>query len=459
MVASEAHYEQLSTMIGQYLPKDKFTLVRRVPVFCEHETVDSKGEKQKYGRDQLQSIVDRNNERVAKKSLAPLIDGHTPEAYEVIQGAKQPDVLGYIGPYVVDELEPGKWGIFQDEWWLNDHVGQRIKKAGRSIEMPLFPDMNKRFFSSVAALSTTSPALPLPMKFSESIEGIEVARYSAFPSGSNCYSPSTDIRSSKARYETMSPEEMVNAIVQGVVAAIQGAAGGGGAAPAGAGAGAPPAGGGTDKLSAASNIGALSASRKLDADKDAEEAKKKKDQEEKDKAKTGDAKYDALLDTIGELRVEIGKYGRLEADQKIIMEERSEAIRLAKVAKLQASGYLLRDEKVTVDGKEVIVPGDVYLVKTTKYMTDEQFADQLVFIAKYGTKVTQEPRLFVPPGREHGITQVTSEGGQEGVEKARYDACVDARKQVEAARLEGKPTKGMYEQIRDRLYTDRKIAG
>ena len=174
---------EVEKIASQEFPTDKYEHVRDVPIFAEHEKPNKKGELQKYDRRALQAIADSCNRRILDtKNFARLSDGHTPEPEEVRRGARQPDVLGYVGTFhlgMIGKLKP-RWAIFADEYRYKDTAAQTARKPGRSVEVWMHKNITDRIFDPIAALGAETPQLDLPMKFSRTPSGIEVAKYSAF---------------------------------------------------------------------------------------------------------------------------------------------------------------------------------------------------------------------------------------------------------------------------------------
>ena len=159
---------ELQQIADKQFTDDKFVKVDDVCVFAEHETKDSKGNPQRYDKAALQAIVDRCNHRIADTGdFATLTDGHTPSKTDAAKGAKQPEVLGFMGPFRVGEIgnvEP-RAAIFATQYHFRDSHSKVSKLPRRSVELWMDPDMSKRFFDPIAALGAETPRLDLGLKY------------------------------------------------------------------------------------------------------------------------------------------------------------------------------------------------------------------------------------------------------------------------------------------------------
>lgn len=198
---------ELQSIAQRKFPADKFTRLASRPVFAEHTLriprQDANGNVtyhvEKYDRAALQKIVNACNHRILDTSdFAPLTKGHTPGAEAAEQGAPQPDVIGYCGPFrlgLIGNRKP-RWAIFQDEWVHNEDVPTARKMSRRSPEVWSDVPMEQRIIDPVAALGAETPRLDLGMSafhFSRLASGRLVTKYSAAaasPAGCNTSPPS-----------------------------------------------------------------------------------------------------------------------------------------------------------------------------------------------------------------------------------------------------------------------------
>jgi len=186
---------QLEAIARKKFPAAEFVDAGEVCVFAEHETVDSEGNPVRFSRCDLVEIVDRCNARILDTGdFAPLTDGHNPSAENIASGAKEPEVLGYDGPFrlgVIGEANP-RSAIFAREWHYKDRHEIVKRKPRRSVEYWT----SKRHFDPIAALGATTPRLDIGMKLArETSEGERICYMAAAPSvdsqrhSANCSKP------------------------------------------------------------------------------------------------------------------------------------------------------------------------------------------------------------------------------------------------------------------------------
>jgi hypothetical protein len=204
---------ELFDIARKKFPPDEFVHVPDVCVFAEHETVDSHGEPQKYDQSALQAIIDKCNDRIFEtENFAPLTDGHTPEPEDRKRGAKEPLVVGFVGPYKLGTIGKNKkkYAIFADEWRIKESAADLKRRPRRSVEVWMAKEMGERFFDPVAALGSETPRLDLGIKFARNSSGQRVEKYAAacaaFPASGSVFvkkheasQPSDDISSAKAK--------------------------------------------------------------------------------------------------------------------------------------------------------------------------------------------------------------------------------------------------------------------
>lgn len=190
-----AKYEQLLEQARKRFPADQFRRSPGVCVFAEHEAEDEgdDGEtiRTKYDREALEKIVNACNDRIAETGdFAVLTAGHTPSKNELAAGRKQPEVLGFVGPYRLGKIgnKNPKYAIFADEWHFADEAKRLQRLPRRSVELWMHDQPNARFFDPIAALGAETPRLDLGIRFALSPEGRRVVKYSAVaPSGANTF--------------------------------------------------------------------------------------------------------------------------------------------------------------------------------------------------------------------------------------------------------------------------------
>lgn len=202
-------------------PHDKFVHVRDVPVFCEHEVTKADGTVEKYDRDALSAIIDRCNSRISNTGdFSALSDGHTPTESQREKGMKSPDVLGYSGPFRLGMVGNDKpvWSIMADEHHHKDRADELQRKARRSPEVWLEPDIHNRFMDPIAALGSDAPRLDMGTRYARTANGYIVEKYSSAvvsePSANAGSVP--DQQSTQGSFEMLSPDD-VKQIVDAVL--------------------------------------------------------------------------------------------------------------------------------------------------------------------------------------------------------------------------------------------------
>lgn len=232
----------LLKLTHEHFPDDKFAHATDVPVFAEHtkervlrdasgnQVTDDKGQPQtqveKYDLPALRAICERCNHRIADtRNFAAISKGHTPSEDQLQNGAQQPPLLGFAGPFhlgMIGDQTP-RWAIFQDEHYWHETAPDMQRLPTRSVEVWLAPEMGDRFFDPIAALGTETPKLDMGVRFSRLSTGELVERYSAcFAGAGNVAVPgpvSTRHKYSEPQSEEtdmpMTPED-----VQQIVAAV-----------------------------------------------------------------------------------------------------------------------------------------------------------------------------------------------------------------------------------------------
>lgn len=167
---------------AEQFPEADYVHVRDVPVFAEHETLGRDGKVSKYGRDELQAIIDRCNLRIADTGdFAALTFGHTPDSADV--GAEMPEMAGFAGPFrlgMIGRKNP-RWAIFGDEHHYRLKASRVKECPRRSPEVWLGP-MADRFFDPIAVLGAEAPRLDMGMRYVRTAGGRVIEKYAAtFP--------------------------------------------------------------------------------------------------------------------------------------------------------------------------------------------------------------------------------------------------------------------------------------
>lgn len=409
---------EVEKMARQMFPADKFEHVKEVPIFAEHEITDKTGKRMSYDREALQKIVNKCNERIADTGCyAKLSDGHTPDPADVSKGAKQPDVLGYVGNFrlgMIGNVKP-RWAILADEYRYKDKAEYTSRRPGRSVEVWLHDDIAERFFDPIAALGAETPRLDLPMKLSKSSAGVMIAKYSAvLPSASNTYLPEA-LNEKKERYATMlSPEELKEisaqigqSLITPVVTALTQAMQQQVAAmvpppPTAAPVVPPPPPPPPAAAPVAENMGGMEEEGDEFTDEEDSESYMGMEGDDDEEDETPDMEK-SKMSKRNSSAVEIAKYQRQLDDERaarvalekrvaMLQRESVNAQRYAKILDLEAAGYVLRDE--TNEKGEVVKYGRDKLMSECEDLSEKEFNARLTFIAEHGQKVEQPQREF-----------------------------------------------------------------
>lgn len=216
---------ELREAASELFPDSEYTHVGPVPVWSEHTYTDPDGNETRYDLPAIQSIVDRCNERILDTGdFPPITDGHTPTEDQKQAGAKQPDVLGFAGPFYVGRIgnKNPRWAIFADEHWRKEDADRLKRLPRRSPEVWLEERMEDRFLDPIAALGAETPRLDSGISRNHrTSDGRLVAKYSgaAFPAGGNTALPHTTKRRDAAGEQTMplaqeDVKQIVDAIMQ-----------------------------------------------------------------------------------------------------------------------------------------------------------------------------------------------------------------------------------------------------
>ncbi len=149
---------ELSQISSERFPASEFHTVHDSPIFAEHTTTNSRGERVHYDRKKLAAIVKACNERILDTGdFAVLSEGHTPDADAMSTGAKMPPVLGYVGPYRLGKIGNRKprWAIFADEHYHRSDI-EKLKRLPRRSPELFLEDM---ILDPIAALGAETPRL------------------------------------------------------------------------------------------------------------------------------------------------------------------------------------------------------------------------------------------------------------------------------------------------------------
>lgn len=167
------------------------------PIFKEH--VNREG--QEFGRDAMQRIADRCNERISESGdFCPIVIRHT-----VDDGSRDPEVVGFYGPYRAQRLtgpdgKPGKWAVYARERIYKADAHKRRKYPRVSVEYWAdSDDPTGGYFDPACLLGAETPELDLGVHYAADpsdprrtlMRYQRVTRYEAVAAGGgpNTFSP------------------------------------------------------------------------------------------------------------------------------------------------------------------------------------------------------------------------------------------------------------------------------
>ena len=218
----------------QKFPTDRYAFSPAHCHFAEHDKVEASGNVKRVGVNDLIQILQENNSQILdRENFQAITLGHTSDHY----AAKDPDVIGFAGPYRLGMIGHEKpiFAIFGDEYHRRDRLGDIQSAPRRSIELNTLRSTGQRWFDPIAALGAKAPRLAMPAKYDSTVEA-DIERYSVVapaysPGGSNTYVPSSN-QVEKAVYgdseppqtkqeDTMGPNNISDQDIAAIVAAIE----------------------------------------------------------------------------------------------------------------------------------------------------------------------------------------------------------------------------------------------
>ena len=189
---------ELRLTAAAHFPQDKFQHFQPRCIFPEHTvpaSADGSRPEIVYDRDALQKLIDYANYRIENAStFSAISDDHTPSRDERLAGAKNPDVLGYAGPFYLGmfgDKDP-KYAVYADEWAHLSDLQRFEKLQRRSPEVWTCEPMESRTMDPIAALGSATPRLDSGMNpYCRASDDRMVMKYSAvaFPGPTNTFVP------------------------------------------------------------------------------------------------------------------------------------------------------------------------------------------------------------------------------------------------------------------------------
>ena len=169
---------------------------RDVAVFAEHETATEDGRRLRFGRNELQAVVNRCNERIRETGdYAAVSLGHTPTRDALKLGAKMPEAIGLAGPFKLGTIGQTKkrFAILADLHIFRDRVSDLKAYSRRSAELWLEDRYEDMILDPICLLGAEAPRLDLGMFYSRAESGKLIHRYAAAacaPGPSSVFVPS-----------------------------------------------------------------------------------------------------------------------------------------------------------------------------------------------------------------------------------------------------------------------------
>ena len=222
-------------LASQKFPADRYSYSPDHCHFAEHDKIEPNGSVKKIGVNDLVQILKENNSQILdRENFQAITLGHTSDHY----AAKDPDVIGFAGPYRLGMIghEKPVFAIFGDEHHRRDRLDDVQSSPRRSIELNTLRSTGQRWFDPIAALGAKAPRLAMPAKY-DSTDQADVERYSVVapaysPGGGNTYVPgSSSNQVEKAVYgdadspdlneEKMGPNNISDQDIAAIVAAIE----------------------------------------------------------------------------------------------------------------------------------------------------------------------------------------------------------------------------------------------
>jgi hypothetical protein len=163
--------------------KQRWYILRDVPVFAEHVTKARNGRTLIFNRENLQRLAESCNRRIQQTGdYAAVTIGHTPDRDALAAGATPPKVVGFAGPFRVGRLgegEDAKWCIFADLRIFPEFRGLLKHYPRRSAELWLVGDYDQMYLDPIALLGAETPRLDLGLVYSADRAGVVVEKYAA----------------------------------------------------------------------------------------------------------------------------------------------------------------------------------------------------------------------------------------------------------------------------------------
>jgi hypothetical protein len=214
-------------LAAQKFPAERFSFSPAHCHFAEHDKVEPNGQVKHIGVQDLVTILNENNSQILdRENFQAITLGHTSDS----PAAKDPDVIGFAGPYRLGMIghEKPVFAIFGDEYHRKDRLNDVQSAPRRSIELNTLRSTGQRWFDPIAALGAKAPRLAMPAKY-DSTEEADIERYSVvapayFPGGSNTNVDKThydDETNFPSQEDEMNGQSISDQDIAAIVAAIE----------------------------------------------------------------------------------------------------------------------------------------------------------------------------------------------------------------------------------------------
>ena len=210
----------------QKFPAERFAFSPAHCHFAEHDKIEPTGQTKHVGLQDLVTILNENNSQILdRENFQAITLGHTSDH----PTAKDPDVIGFAGPYRLGMIghEKPVFAIFGDEYHRKDRLHDVQSAPRRSIELNTLRSTGQRWFDPIAALGAKAPRLAMPAKYGASADA-EIERYSVvapayFPGGSNTNVDKThyDQETNFSQEDQMNTQSISDQDIAAIVAAIE----------------------------------------------------------------------------------------------------------------------------------------------------------------------------------------------------------------------------------------------
>jgi hypothetical protein len=206
----------------------EFVTVPNVPVFAEHQTETRDGRTLRFGRQELEAVAARCNQRIRDTGdYAAVVIGHTPDP-EQAGSQPMPELVGHAGPFRVGLLGPPdrqKHAILADFHVFREDFARLKKFPRRSPELWVEDSYSEMFLDPISLLGAEAPRLDMGHLYSarRAHDGRVIEKYAAVCSAANVSVRGDDVlkheyaanpQGSESMLDEQSVRQIVDAIEQ-----------------------------------------------------------------------------------------------------------------------------------------------------------------------------------------------------------------------------------------------------